>query len=356
MDTLRSMFLEGSPYAFVSYTHRDEIVLKTLEQIQQVYNIWWDGEMLAGDRWDSERAMPAIQGCNCVLAFYSHNYVNSVPCRNEIEAALKFDKKIIPVSVEGVSLKQLIQDVEDKLDAENEDLRKIQKLCTEIGGGAKSTEGNKVLYVDLKSEQWADSLYKSLEQYLKPTVYLREWLYKSDDYRIKKEFETLLENGIDPDEGSDESDETNTEYIFSFLAGFRYAIENKGAVIPENLADELGRQLMYEYYEESRDITLGDFTWVLYRIMCEIRNIVPFLEKKNDYIPKYDARSEETASKTLKWMHDRGILNGTINRIYYDNPNHIMFSTYDVVQIVENLLKYIEKTYPEAIKVFVFGK
>lgn len=356
MDTVRSVFLEGAPYAFVSYTHRDEIVLKTLEQIQQVYNIWWDGEMLAGDRWDSERAMPAIQGCNCVLAFYSHNYVNSVPCRNEIEAALKFDKKIIPVSVEGVSLKQLIQDVEDKLDAENEDLRKIQKLCSEIGGGAKSTEENKVLYVDLKSEQWADSLYKSLEQYLKPTVYLREWLYKSDDYRIKKEFETLLENGIDPDEGSDESDETNTEYIFSFLAGLRYAIQNKGAVIPENLADELGRQLMCEYYEEGCDITVGEFTWVLYRMMCEIRCIESFLMKKNDYIPNCDAYSEEAASKTLKWMHDRGILNGTFCSFNCDHPNQFIASICDVVQTVENLLKYIEKTYPEAIKVFVFEK
>lgn len=69
MAALKSMFHEGAPYAFVSYSHRDEIVLKTLEQIQQVYNIWWDGEMLAGDRWDSERAMPAIEGCNCVLAF-----------------------------------------------------------------------------------------------------------------------------------------------------------------------------------------------------------------------------------------------------------------------------------------------
>lgn len=69
MAALKSMFHEGAPYAFVSYSHRDEIVLKTLEQIQQVYNIWWDGEMLAGDRWDSKEQCLQLRAATAFLLF-----------------------------------------------------------------------------------------------------------------------------------------------------------------------------------------------------------------------------------------------------------------------------------------------
>lgn len=355
MNNVKSMFIPGAPYAFVSYTHRDEIVPQTLEQIQQVFNIWWDIEMIAGDRWDSEKAMPAIEGCNCVLAFYSHNYLNSEPCRNEIEAAMKNGKKIIPVSVEGLSLNQLITEVETKLDAESEELRKIQKLCTDIGGGEKSTKGNKVLYVDLKNEQWADSLYKSLEQHLKPVVFMREWLEETDEYRIKKEFQTFFDNGIDFDE-SDETDDTSGEGIFEFLAGLRYAIENKGKAIPQDCVDELTHQLMVDFdFDEYRDVTVSYFTWMLYNMICEIRNIESFMRKNNDFIPD-SIPFEERAEKILSWMNDRGFLNGTFNSFYYDNPNAEIIQMCGVVETVEKVLQYMERTYPEAIKVFVLGK
>ena len=44
----------------------------------------------------------------------------------------------------------------------------------DIGGGEKSTSGNKKLYVNLKSTEWSDTLYRSLEPYLKPSVYMRD--------------------------------------------------------------------------------------------------------------------------------------------------------------------------------------
>lgn len=354
MAALKSMFHEGAPYAFVSYSHRDEIMLKTLEQIQQVYNIWWDGEMLAGDRWDSERAMPAIEGCNCVLAFYSHSYINSIPCRNEIETALKFDKKIIPVSVEGVSLQQLILDVESKLDAESEDLKRIHKLCMDIGGGEKSTSGNKKLYVNLKSTEWSDTLYRSLEPYLKPSVYMRDWLVNTKEYKLMTEYLTMLENGLDPEIEMDESNETSTEYIFRFLAGMSYALEHKGEVMPKELSQELGEELMCYYgFDEDSDITVSDLSWVLYRMIFETRCMEPFMKKGGDYVDLYSA---EAALHTLKWMHDRGMLNGVFNFFYYNNPDTPVWKSCSVVETVENLLKYMEKTYPEALKVFVLGK
>ena len=40
------------------------------------------------------------------------------------------------------------------------------------------------------------------------------------------EYLTMLENGLDPEVDSDESDETSTEYIFRFLAGMSYALEH----------------------------------------------------------------------------------------------------------------------------------
>ena len=113
---------------------------------------------------------------------------------------------------------------------------------------------------------------------------------------------------------------------------------------------------MYDYgFEEYNEFTVSDFTWVLYRMICEIRCIESFMRKNQDYIP-CDAYSEEATSKTLQWMHDRGILNGMFNSFFYDNPQAIVWTVCAVVETVENLLKYMERAYPEAIKVFVLGK
>ena len=69
--------------------------------------------------------------------------------------------------------------------------------------------------MNLKSTEWSDTLYRSLEPYLKPSVYMRDWLVNTEEYKLMTEYLTMLENGLDPEVDSDESDETSTEYIFS---------------------------------------------------------------------------------------------------------------------------------------------
>lgn len=90
----------------------------------------------------------------------------------------------------------------------------------------------------------------------------------------------MLENGLDPEVDSDESDETSTEYIFRFLAGMSYALEHKGEVMPKELSHELGEELMCYYgFDEDSEITVSDLSWVLYRMIFETRCMEPFMKK-----------------------------------------------------------------------------
>ena len=111
--------------------------------------------------------------------------------------------------------------------------------------------------------------------------------------------------------------------------------------------------MCYYEFDEDSEITVSDLSWVLYRMIFETRCMEPFMKKGGDYVDLYSA---EAALHTLKWMHDRGMLNGVFNFFYYNNPDTPVWKSCSVVETVENLLKYMEKTYPEALKVFVLGK
>ena len=391
MEKISSSFIAGSPYAFVSYTHRDEVVLQVIEKIQQVYNIWWDAEMVAGERWDSEKAMPAIEKCECVLVFYSRNYVKSNPCRNEVESALKCGKKIIPVSVEGLTLVEIIKDVETKLEAESEELRKIQKLCSDIGGGEKSTAGNKVLYVDLSNESWADGIYKALDKHLKPTVYLREWLVNSDEYKREKEMQQLELQGLNPnlidlyddDDGEGEYidysvDDGSRIETCVFISRLEFAIKNnfdKLAVCSEEEISARATELCYsmidrypgyEYGNEKDNelhyrydhYTILEVTEILYDMVCKIPLLNRYMKANGDFFSKNTYSEEDIRNRQIKinkWMNSKNFFDGDLCSHYmgeecYDEDETRIGC---LVQISERFMQYLERTYPNPIKTHV---
>ena len=95
----------GEPYIFVSYAHRDrdriEVILRRL--FASGYRIWYDEGIDPGTEWDNNIASH-IEGCGCLLAFISANYLNSDNCKDELNFARDLQKDRLLVYLEDVRL------------------------------------------------------------------------------------------------------------------------------------------------------------------------------------------------------------------------------------------------------------
>jgi len=97
---------EGNdPYVFVSYSHKDkEFVYPEIEMLHsEGFHIWYDEGISLSKSWHEEIGK-ALQRCTCFIVFISDNSVQSQMVENEINMALKYKKRTIPIYIEDIEL------------------------------------------------------------------------------------------------------------------------------------------------------------------------------------------------------------------------------------------------------------
>lgn len=104
--TCRAIPYEGTePYLFVSYCHADKETLFPLFELLALSGcrIWYDDGNHCGDDW-LDNIENHLEECSACLTFISGNASLSHNCKSEIVYALKCNKKIIPVLIDGAEL------------------------------------------------------------------------------------------------------------------------------------------------------------------------------------------------------------------------------------------------------------
>lgn len=93
------------PYAFVSYSHKNEdIVHQDLFAITQIgYGVWFDSGISAGARWRTELTQ-AIDSAEFMVFYISRDSVASSHCLQEVHYAADQDVPILPVVLEETVL------------------------------------------------------------------------------------------------------------------------------------------------------------------------------------------------------------------------------------------------------------
>lgn len=95
----RAIPYEGKEaYIFLSYCHKDaEIVYPLLEQmVSDGYRIWYDDGNHAGDDW-LENIANHLNNCTVCLAMISEKSSASHNCKSEVNEAIAWGKKLVPV-------------------------------------------------------------------------------------------------------------------------------------------------------------------------------------------------------------------------------------------------------------------
>ena len=98
---------EGNgPYIFISYAHKDaNLVYPELKRFHEYgLNIWYDQGIAPGNEWTDEIA-EALHDCSLFIVFISHNSVNSINVRNEINYALDENKPFLAIHLEETEIK-----------------------------------------------------------------------------------------------------------------------------------------------------------------------------------------------------------------------------------------------------------
>ena len=100
-----SSYVGNEPFIFISYAHEDkELVYPDIKKIHDDgFNIWYDEGIPLSSSWNDEVAL-SLKNSNCVLVFISNQSIKSVNVKNEINYALKYNKKFIPVYLEDIVL------------------------------------------------------------------------------------------------------------------------------------------------------------------------------------------------------------------------------------------------------------
>lgn len=93
------------PYAFMSYSHRDEDrILKLVEKLQSVgCNIWYDAEILPAEEW-AERIGEKIASASIFFLVISKNSIESQYVKKELSFAISKDIPILTFYLEDVEL------------------------------------------------------------------------------------------------------------------------------------------------------------------------------------------------------------------------------------------------------------
>lgn len=93
------------PFVFVSYSHNDKkLVYSDIERLHNDgFKIWYDEGIPLSTTWNDEVAK-FVKYCSCFLVFLSNQSIKSKNVQNEINFALKYDKKIVPIYLDDAIL------------------------------------------------------------------------------------------------------------------------------------------------------------------------------------------------------------------------------------------------------------
>ena len=76
---------KNSPYAFISYSHRDSArIVPLIGFLQDLgMSVWYDEGIEAGSEWP-EYIADSLSGAECLIAFITPDFAKSHNCRREI--------------------------------------------------------------------------------------------------------------------------------------------------------------------------------------------------------------------------------------------------------------------------------
>lgn len=102
---LPSCYNGSLPYVFVSYAHKNfDTAMRIIDGLNKMgLYVWYDAGIEAGTEWPDYIANK-ILGAECFLSLMSYDTVKSRNCTNEIEYALKKNKKMLIAYIDGVEL------------------------------------------------------------------------------------------------------------------------------------------------------------------------------------------------------------------------------------------------------------
>lgn len=115
----RQTWKDTDRYMFISYAHKDsEIVYSDLFVLyKNCLNYWYDKQLSAGDEWDvAVEHVIRDPKCAGIILYFSLNMVKSAACEKEIRiykeivAQGRKDFKLIPISVDGISVNATVRE------------------------------------------------------------------------------------------------------------------------------------------------------------------------------------------------------------------------------------------------------
>ena len=98
---------------FISYAHKDkEVIANIVNELNSVYEVWIDvDDICIGSKWNNE-IIKAIKCCNYFIIFVSNNSLNSKYCNEELDLAIKLNKKVIPILIEELVLPKHLNELQ----------------------------------------------------------------------------------------------------------------------------------------------------------------------------------------------------------------------------------------------------
>lgn len=85
---------------FISYSHEDQAIVKTLAQdfVSLGHKVWFDQDLIGGKVW-WDQILAKIRECDLFVFVLSPNSLDSYACNNECSYAVALNKRILPVLV-----------------------------------------------------------------------------------------------------------------------------------------------------------------------------------------------------------------------------------------------------------------
>lgn len=159
-------YIENKPFIFICYKHTpvdEAVVKKTISGLRQRYrfNIWYDAELTAGTNWD-EIALRRVRSsyCKMVLFFASSAALISKPVSEELAAAKKWKKMIIPISFENRPFSDILVTINEEYNESDPEKVDIADRIIEEHLDDKLT----CIAADVDSDNYYHDIYRTVSK------------------------------------------------------------------------------------------------------------------------------------------------------------------------------------------------
>jgi hypothetical protein len=142
--------------AFISYSHKDNDVVKPLVELLSVneHRVFWDQHLKAGDRWD-QVIRSAVKQSSVFVLFWCCDTRGSQYVAEEIALALRLKKKIVPVKLCSAAMPPPLGEWQ-WIDLG----QRVQHLCTNVDHQLCSTLESSV-QLQARSVSWNRAVWLS---------------------------------------------------------------------------------------------------------------------------------------------------------------------------------------------------